>query len=204
MRNLLLILFITPSLLIAQNKAKEILDRVSQTTEAYNTIQATFINSIISKATGINESKEGTLYLKDDLYRLEMKEQTIISDGETNWIHLINEKEVQIIEIDEEEETISPSKMFTLYQEGYKYNFIEEKDDQYIIDLIPEESGAFIKIELRIDKAKMHVRGFTLFDKNDNLYSYNIINLITNEKIDDDLFYFDISEKSDLDIIDLR
>ena len=85
-----------------------------------------------------------------------------ISDGENNWIHLLDEKEVQIIEIDEDEENITPSKMFTLYQDGYKYQFISETSSDFLIDLIPEESGSFIKIELKINKQEMRVSSFTL------------------------------------------
>lgn len=204
MRKLLFILLIFPTLLTAQNSAKDILDKVSQKTASYQTIEAHFINSIISEAAGINESQKGTLYLQGDLYRLEMQGQTIISDGETNWIHLIEEEEVQIIEIDEEEEIISPSKMFTIYQEGYKYHFVEEKNNQYIIDLFPEKSGSFTKIELRVDKEKMHIIGFTLFDKSGNQYAYDVNQFIPNKKFEKNFFQFDASQHPNVDVIDLR
>ena len=204
MRKLLFILLIFPTLLTAQNRAKDILDKVSQKTASYQTIEAHFINSIISEAAGINENQKGTLYLQGDLYRLEMQGQTIISDGETNWIHLIEEEEVQIIEIDEEEEIISPSKMFTIYQEGYKYHFVEEKNNQYIIDLFPEKSDSFTKIELRIDREKMHIIGFTLFDKSGNQYAYDVNQFIPNKKFETNFFQFDASQHPNMDVIDLR
>ncbi|MBC8464208.1 MAG: outer membrane lipoprotein carrier protein LolA [Bacteroidetes bacterium] len=204
MRKLLFILLIFPTLLTAQNSAKDILDKVSQKTASYQTIEAHFINSIISEAAGINESQKGTLYLQGDLYRLEMQGQTIISDGETNWIHLIEEEEVQIMEIDEEEEIISPSKMFTIYQEGYTYQFVEEKNNQFIIDLFPEKSGSFTKIELRVDKEKMHIIGFTLFDKSGNQYAYDVNQFIPNKKFEKNFFQFDASQHPNVDVIDLR
>jgi outer membrane lipoprotein carrier protein len=204
MRKLLLVLLALPTLLIAQNNAKDILDKVSQKTASYNTIEAHFTNSIVSEAAGINESQKGILYLKGDLYRLEMQGQTIISDGETNWIHLIKEEEVQIMEIDEEEEIISPSKMFTIYQEGYKYHFVKEHNNQYIIDLFPEKDGSFTKIELRIDKRKMHIVGFTLFDKNNNQYAYDVSQFIPNKTFKENFFQFDASQHPNVDVIDLR
>ena len=118
MRKLLLIFLLLPSLLFSQDRANEILDKVSKKTASYSTIEAHFINTIINELAGINESQKGVLYLQGNLYRLELEDQTIISDGESNWIHLIDEEEVQIIEVDDEEESMSPSKMFTIYQEG--------------------------------------------------------------------------------------
>ena len=166
MRKLLFIFLLHPIFLFSQDRTNEILDKVSQKTASYFNIEAHFTNAIISESAGINESQKGVLYLQGNLYKLELEEQTIISDGESNWIHLIDEEEVQITEVDEEEESMNPSKMFTIYQEGYKNKFVSETSNIYIIDLIPEESGSFIKIELRISKKEMRIAGFTLFDKN--------------------------------------
>lgn len=204
MRKLLFILSILPSILFAQDRAKEILDQVSEKTASYSTIEAHFKNSIISQAAGINESQNGILYIQGDFYRLEMDAQTIISDGESNWIHLIDEEEVQITEVDEEEESMSPSKMFTIYQEGYKYKFVSESANNYTIDLIPEESGSFIKVELRINKREMRISGFTLFDKNGGSYAYDINSFKANQTFEKDFFQFNTNAHPHVDVIDLR
>ena len=114
MRKLLFIFLLLPSFLFSQDRANEILNKVSQKTASYSTIEAHFTNAIINEAAGINESQKGVLYLQGDLFKLKLEGQTIISDGESNWIHLIDEEEVQITEVDEEEESMSPSKMFTI------------------------------------------------------------------------------------------
>ena len=133
-----------------------------------------------------------------------MKNQKIISDGQTNWIHLIEENEVQIMEIDDDEENINPSKIFTLYESGYNYNLIEENQSYYIINLIPIKSTAFINIELKINKKEMQVSELKLFDKNGGKYIYFVNKFITNQNLDKKLFYFDSNEFPNIDIIDLR
>lgn len=195
---------ILPNFIFAQDRAKEILDKVSQKTASYNSIEAHFTNTIISKAAGINESQDGILSLQGDFYRLELEGQTIISDGETNWIHLVDEEEVQITEIDDDEESISPSKMFTIYQEGYKYEFVTEKNQEYIIDLFPEVSGSFTKIELRVNTLKMHITGFTLYDKSGNEYSYDVKLFSPNKTFATDFFQFNAARFPEVDVIDLR
>jgi outer membrane lipoprotein-sorting protein len=206
MRKLFFTLLLTPLFTFAQDdKATAILNEVSAKTASYRTIEARFTNSIISKAAGINENQDGVLYLEGDFYRIEMDEQSIISDGETNWIFLHDEQEVQITEIDEDdEEQISPSKMFTLYQEGYKYKYKKESAEQHIIDLYPEVDNSFKKIELRINKKELHVAGFTLFDKNGNEYDYTVTFFNPNEEMPPNYFQFDASKHPEVDIIDLR
>ena len=204
MRKVLLILLLLPSFLFSQERANEILDKVSQKTASYSTIEAHFINTIINEKAGINESQKGVLYLQGNLYRLELEDQTIISDGESNWIHLIDEEEVQIIEVDDEEESMSPSKMFTIYQEGYKKQFVSETNSNYIIDLIPKESGSFIKIELRINKKEMRIAGFTLFDKNGGSYAYDVKLFKENQIFEKGFFQFNTSAHPNVDLIDLR
>ena len=204
MRKLLFIFLLLPCFLFSQDRANEILDKVSQKTASYSNIEAHFTNAIISEAAGINESQKGVFYLQGDLYRLELEGQTIISDGESNWIHLIDEEEVQITEIDEEDDNMSPSKMFTIYQEGYKNQFVSETNNNYIIDLIPEESSSFIKIELRISKKEMRIDGFTIFDKNGGSYVYDVELFKANQTFEKDFFQFNTSAHPNLDVIDLR
>ena len=203
-RKLLFIFLLLPSLLFSQDRANEILSKVSKKTASYSTIEAHFTNTIFSELAGINETQKGVLYLKGDQYRLELEGQTIISDGENNWIHLIDEEEVQIVEIDEEEENMSPSKMFTIYQEGYKNYFDSETTNYYIINLIPKETGSFIKIVLRINKKEMRIAGFTLYDKNGGKYTYDVQLFEVNQLFEKDFFQFNYNEHPNVDIIDLR
>ena len=204
MHKLLLIFLLLPSFLFSQDRANEILNKVSQKTASYSNIEAHFINTIINEKAGINESQKGVLYLQGNLYRLELEEQTIISDGESNWIHLIDEEEVQITEVDDDEESMSPSKMFTIYQEGYKNQFVSETNSNYVIDLIPKESGSFIKIELRINKKEMRIAGFTLFDKNGGSYAYDVQLFKENQTFEQGFFQFNTSSHPNVDLIDLR
>ena len=64
----ILFIFITlPSFLFSQDRADEILNKVSEKTASYSNIEAHFTNTIISKAADINESQtnKDTIY-KDD------------------------------------------------------------------------------------------------------------------------------------------
>ena len=205
MNKLFFLLLMLPCVLVAQDqKAKSILDQLSKKTKSYTSIEAKFTNTFYSTVTDINEKQSGTLFLKDDSYRLEMEAQTIICDGETNWIYLEDEEEVNITEIDDEENELNPSKIFTIYENGYKYKFVKEDNKNYQIDLFPNESGPFLKVELFIDKTKMQISSFTMIDKQGSQYKYDIDSFITNKEMSNDFFVFKTADYPNVDVIDLR
>ena len=205
MKNLFFILTMLPIMLLAQNqKAKSILDQLSEKTKSYTSIEAKFTNTFKSTVTEINESQTGTIFTKNNSYRLEMNGQTIISDGETNWIYLEDENEVNITEIDDDENEINPSKIFTIYESGYKYKFIKEDKESYHINLFPNENGPFSKIELFINKPKMQISSFIMFDKQGSIYKYTIDSFIVNKEIEDEFFMFQTSNYPNIEVIDLR
>lgn len=205
MKKLIYFLFLFPCVIFAQDqKAKTILDQLSDKTKSYTSIEAKFTNTFSSTVTDINESQSGTLYLKDDAYRLEMEAQTIICDGETNWIYLPDDEEVNITEIDDEENELNPSKIFTIYENGYKYKFVREDGKNYHIDLFPEESGPFTKVELFINKSKMQISSFTMIDKQGSHFKYVIDSFVTNKEMNNDFFVFKTSDYPNVDVIDLR
>lgn len=199
------IFFLLPCIVLAQDqKAKSILDQLSDKTKSYTSIEAKFTNTFYSSVTDINESQSGTLFIKNDLYRIEMKEQTIICDGETNWIYLPDDNEVNITEIENDENVLNPSEIFTLYENGYNYKFINEDNKKYHIDLYPKESGPFSKVELFINKFNMQISSFTIIDKQGSHYKYIIDSFITNQEFNDDFFMFKTSDYPNIEIIDLR
>ena len=205
MKKSILILIFFPFFIFAQNnKAKIILDELSKKTKSYSSIKAKFTNTFSSTITDLNESQSGTIYLKDNSYKLELESQIIISDGETNWIYLIDEEEVNITEIDDEENELNPSKIFTMYEEGYNYKFIKEDSNGYQINLFPKEISPFSKVELFINKNKMQISSFIMIDKQGSHYKYVIDSFETNIELNNDFFIFKTTEYPNIDIIDLR
>ena len=205
MKKSILIFIFYPFFIFSQNnKAESILNLLSKKTKSYSSIKAKFTNTFSNTKTDLNESQSGTIYLKENAYKLELESQIIISDGETNWIYLIDEKEVNIAEIDDEENELNPSKIFTLYEDGYNYKFINEDSKLYHINLIPKETSPFSKVELFINKDKMQINSFILIDKQGSNYKYVIDSFETDIEFNKDFFIFNTKEYPEVDVIDLR
>ena len=103
--------------LFAQDQlAKDVLDRLSSTTKSYKNMTVGFDFIFENKNQNINEKQKGILVLQEEMFRLEMEEQIIINDGESQWIYLADMNEVQIMEHDPEDQMMSPNKLFTIYE----------------------------------------------------------------------------------------
>ena len=201
----LLIAFSTT--LFAQDQlAKDVLDRLSTTTKSYKNMTIDFDFIFENKNQNINENQKGILVLQEEMFRLEMEEQIIINDGESQWIYLADMNEVQIIEHDPEEEMMSPNKLFTIYEEGYKYSYVRAQSEKgkrlQIIDLFPKESGAFMKVTLAVDAAKNQLYKITLLDKNGGTYTYLVTSFKSNTAVVP--FIFNTVDYPGVEAIDLR
>ena len=186
--------------------AKDVIDRLSATTKSYKNITVGFNFIFENKNQNINEKQKGILVLQEDMFRLEMEEQIIINDGESQWIYLADMNEVQIMEHDPEDQMMSPNKLFTIYEEGYKYSYVGTKSEKgkrlQIIDLFPKESGVFMRITLAVDAAQNQLHKITIFDKNGGTYSYLVNSFETNTNVAS--FNFNSDDYQGVEVIDLR
>ena len=201
----LLITFCT-TLFAQEQVAKDVLDRLSVTTKSYKNMTVGFDFIFTNKNQNINEKQKGNLVLQEEMFRLEMQEQIIINDGESQWIYLADMNEVQIMDHDPEEQMMSPNKLFTIYEEGYKYSYVgaESKKGKrlQIIDLFPKKSGAFIKVTLAVDAAKNQLHKITILDKNGGTYTYLVTSFKSNTSVAP--FTFNTTKYQGVEIIDLR
>lgn len=206
--NLFLATCISLTNVIAQDKlAKDILEELSTTAKTYTSISIEFEHSFSTKGNGVNEKSNGKLELKGDNFRIEMPEQLIINNGSTHWVYLKKMNEVTIMNYDlEDQDGLSPNKLFTVYKENYKHEYVQASSENgermHIIDLFPKESSLIMKIRLTINVQKIQIHTLKLYDKNGGVYVYNIQSFKTNIKVAP--FVFDTTNYPDVEVIDLR
>ena len=207
MKNKILIAVFLFSQLISfgqDEKAEKILKDLSANTKSYSYMDVDFDFIFINTSQDINESQKGNIKINQNKFRLDLNQQLIISDDSIQWIYLKESNELQIMEYDSQDEMISPNKLFTIYENGYKSQYIELKENNHIIDLFPIESNEFKNIQLHIDQDKIQLKKIILFDKNGGSFSYLITKFITDKEIDENAFKFNEANYPDLEIIDLR
>ena len=156
------------------------------------------------------QTKSGMVNMKGEKYYVSLSGQEIYCDTKTIWTYLKESNEVQITSFDPNENTFTPSKLFTnFYDKEYAYKYDSEKSINGkkvdVIILIPNnKSKQYSKIELYIDKANSVVAGGKMYEKNGNVYSYNVSSYTPNAAIADNIFIFDSKKYPKVEVIDLR
>ena len=186
------------------DKANDILKQLSENTRSYETMDVDFDFNFVNLSQDINEAQKGNIKIHKNKFRLNLNQQLIISDDSTQWIFLKESNELQIMEYDSEDDMLSPNKLFTIYENGYKSNYVETTESNHIIDLFPIESNEFKNIQIQVDINKIQLKKIILFDKNGGSFSYVITRFETNNDLASELFKFNVEDYNDIEIIDLR
>lgn len=193
-------------------KAKGILDELSKTTKAYKTISADYAFTIFNKEKKQVEKQNGKVQVKGQKFKLEIPGNIIVCDGKTIWNHNKDAAEVTIKSFDaNNDDQLNPSKIFTLYENGYKYKYDKEEKVGAVlcnvIDLYPSvkpEKKKFHTIKLYIDKAKKQVVQLKMMMKDGGSQLYEIKTFKPNLELNDTMFAFDTKGFKPDQIIDER
>ncbi|WP_163713979.1 LolA family protein [Mangrovibacterium lignilyticum] len=193
-------------------KAKSILENVTKTTQSYSSIQANFDYIMENKEMDIHEENKGNIIMKGDKYLLKLSDLglELYCNGTDVSTFMKDANEVTVSPIDAETgDMMNPSKLFTIYEEGFSYKFVEEKvvggKSLYIIDLFPETDDIeYTKIRIQIDKQSMLISKAEMFGQEGNVYIVDVNDLKTDVDAPDSIFDFDKAKHPGVDVVDLR
>lgn len=193
-------------------KAKAILDEVSAKTKTYKTISSEFSYTVEGKDKKVRTREEGKLIVKGKMYKVDIAGQQIFCDGKTIWTYLKESNEVQInsVENREQDDKITPSNIFTVYEKGFKYEFIKEETVKgivyQVINLYPQEpkKKAYHTAKLMIDKAKKQVSSLKISAKDGTTSTYALKKFEVNKEMADAVFAFNKANFPGVEVVDLR
>ncbi|WP_348825486.1 LolA family protein [Flavobacterium aestuarii] len=123
-------------------KAKALLDKVTAKVKSYENITIDFKYSLNNAKENINQDSKGTVVMKGNQYVLNFMGVTKIFDGKKSYTVVPEDEEVTVSTLNEKDETaITPSKMLTFFNKGYKFSMdivqnVSGKKIQYI-KLVP-------------------------------------------------------------------
>lgn len=190
-----LVIFIFISFLTAQN-----LNILEQVRDKFNS--AATISADISQLTGNNKLSGKLFYKKDNKFRLEFKNLSIISDGLTIWNYNKAEKKVIISEMDESNpSTVSIDKILNEYPEKSDVSVTNEKGKNIILLTRKKDS------RVNFDKIRLWVNDENLVERINILQAgaeieINISNYKFNQEIQESQFLF--TPPQGTQVIDLR
>jgi len=185
--------------------AQEIIKKVQS---KYNTIKdasATYSQSV-KYSSGSSQSSSGTIYIqKEDKYRIESKNEIIVTDGVTSWSYSKKKKQVIIDNYKNDGNTFSPNKFLFSYPENF-YSDLESTEtisgiECYLLKLTPRHKGSVKSAKIWVDKDDNLIRKITI-NSSESVTTYTLKKITLDAGLSSSKFTF--SPPEGVEVIDLR
>ncbi len=188
-------------------EAKNLLDEIATKAASYTNIYIEFNNSLENKAENVSVTSKGNVTLKGNKFFLNYLGTQTIFDGKKQYLIIPEDEEVIIkgVSTDEDDDLITPSKMFSFYKEGFTYSMgalktIKGRKIQFV-KLHPIDSKSDIKnVLVGIDAKTKHINQIVTKGLDNNITTISILSFKTNQPISENLFIFDTKKYKDYEI----
>lgn len=196
---------------IKDPKAKNILDNISQKLESYKSVEMAF--DLILEFPGMEpEIQKGKIIQSGDKYFLDMQIQSVYCDGESLWMHMKNNNEVQWnnVEVAEEGGFMDPQSLLNLYKSGdYAYVISNEGVEEGVkiqqIEFKSLDSDVpYSKMRLTISSNQQEIKRMKIFSKDGSQFTLKISSILTDSNYPSETFIFDKSKFPGVHVEDLR
>lgn len=183
--------------------AEQLLNEVSSKVKAYDNMMIEFKYALENQAENVSQEARGDVSIDGEKYVLNLMGTTQMFDGKKIYTIIPEDEEINISSyVEEDNNSITPSKMFSFYEEGYNYEMditqnVKGRDIQYV-KLTPKDSNAEIKnILLGIDKQTKHIYNLIQTQDNGTKITITIKSFKTDQPLAKNLFTFDEGRYSD-------
>lgn len=190
--------------------ATQILNEVGKKYKKIAGFSAEFTHDSETNSGKMLGTQKGKITVSGSHYSLTTANTTLICDGKTVWTIQPKIKEVTISDYEPEPGDITPERVYTFYQKGYKYLFMGEvraKNEVWqTIDLEPENLKKEIsKIRLYVDKTSRAITKWIIFERGTNeRESFEVEKFLPLAKTNPTDFTFDKKKYPGYKIVDLR
>ena len=190
------------------DKSKGILEKVSNNYQNNKTTKFNFKLTILSE--DINETQEGYALLEGDNFFYKTEEREVICDGESVWTYLPDDNECYIDLLEDLENTINPNEIFTIWKEGFKFQYIGEKtlNNELIhqIKMFPKspEKSKYHTLLMEINETNSSIKQAIIKSKDGVTIKFEILKLTSNPSLENNVFKWDINKHPNVDEIDNR
>lgn len=196
----------------SDQKAKDLLERTSKKMQSFQTLTANFVFTMENSRMNIKEQNSGSLLLKGKKYQVQLPDlgMQVYSDGKTVWNFMSAANQVMITNAgDDSQGGIDPSAIFNIYQEGFTFKTIGDKQESgktiSYVDLFPDDKNAeFKKITVGVDVAKLMVHSLVTHGNDGNQYGIYVKEFKTDQNIADSEFVFNKAKYPNAEEIDFR
>ncbi|APG59150.1 LolA family protein [Christiangramia salexigens] len=186
----------------SSQKAEKLLNEVSSKVKAYDNMVIDFKYALENTAENVSQETRGDVSIDGEKYVLNLMGTTQMFDGKKIYTIIPEDEEINISNyVEEDNNSITPSKMFSFYEEGYNYEMDITQNHkgrkiQYV-KLTPKDSKAEIKsILLGIDQQTKHIYNLIQTQDNGTKITITVNSFKTDQPLAKNLFTFNESRYS--------
>ena len=189
-------------------KCERILQEVSDNIQKNNASKFNFKLEI--KSEDINEIQNGYALIEKEKFYYKTEEREVICDGINVWTYLPEDNECYIDLLEDLDNTLNPSEIFTMWKEGFKYMYVKKilVNNQTIhkIKMFPSQpdKSNFHTIIMDINESLKLISEASVKTKDGVTIKTTITELISNPKINVKQFSWDENSHPNTDEIDNR
>ena len=177
-------------------KAKDLLNEVTAKIKSYDNISIDFKYSLNNAKENINQDSKGNVIMKGNQYVLNFMGVTKIFAGQKTYTIVPEDEEVTVSKVNEKDDAaITPSKMLTFFNSGYKYNMdivqnVKGRKIQYIKLAPTNNKDQRKEILLGIDVQTKHIYNLIETGKNGTKTTLTVNSFKTNQPLSKNQFTF--------------
>jgi outer membrane lipoprotein carrier protein len=188
--------------------ASDIVEKMEKKYGSIHDASLTFTRHVVFGVTRSEQDFSGSLRMKKgNKYRIELEDQTIVTDGVSAWTYSRINNQVFIDAYREDSLSFSPDRILVNVPENYSATLLGEEKvgtrETSILKLVPKNERSNLKwMKLWVDRDDWLMRRIQLLDVADNQTTYEVGDITLNAGISDTTFQF--HPPPGVEVIDVR
>ncbi len=193
---------------VAGDDAQDLLERLQDRYRSVKDASVTFTQHVVFGVTKAENSFRGSFVMKrGNKYRLELEDQTVVTDGKTLWSYSKSNNQVIVNAYKEDPKTLSPDKILVNVPQDYAAAIVGTENVHgratTILKLTPKVRRSSLRwMKVWVDDDGELMRRIQTLDASENTITYDLDDIVLNAGVPDTRFQFTAPPKAD--VIDLR
>lgn len=191
-----------------QVKCTKILQIISNSIQSNNASKFNFILKITSE--DFNETQSGYAIIKNNQFYYKTSEREVTCDGENVWTYIIEDNECYIDLLKDLENTINPSDLFNMWEDGFKFKYVKKENLNnelfHTIKMFPKNlnESNYHTVIMNVNETKKTIKEASIKSKDGVTINMNISSLTANPPLTTSQFTWNSNDYIDVDEIDNR